>query len=93
MQRHRFDPLSFIFGLLFVAVAGVALLGGDLIVIDDLAWIAPAVLVVAGAVLLLSTARRGGSEEVTDDGPSDERNRAQASASDAPGVGAEADGR
>ena len=93
MQRHRFDPLSFIFGLLFVAVAAVALLGGDLIVINDLAWIAPAVLVVAGAVLLLSTAGRGSSDDVTDDAPDDERYRAQASASDAPGVGSEPDGR
>jgi len=101
MPRHRFDPLSFIFGLLFVAVAGVALVGGDLIVINDLAWIAPAVLVVAGAVLLLSTAGRDSSEDVPDDAPEDapedapgdERSRAQTGASDAPDLGSEADGR
>ena len=93
MQRHRFDPLSFIFGLLFVAVAGVALVGGDLVVINDLAWIAPAVLVVAGAALLFSTAGRGDSDDTPDDVPDDERVRAQVSASDAPDVGSAADGR
>ncbi len=60
MERHRFDPLSFIFGLLFVGVAGVALLSPELIALRDLRWVAPALLVVAGAVLLLSTARRDG---------------------------------
>jgi len=57
MQRHRFDALSFIFGALFVTVAGIALLGPDLVNLQDLRWVAPALLVLAGAVLLLSTAR------------------------------------
>lgn len=57
MERHRFDALSFIFGALFVTVAGIALAGPDLIALRDLRWVAPGLLVLAGAVLLLSTAR------------------------------------
>ena len=68
MQRHRFDPLSFIFGLLFVAVAGVALIGADVLVLRDLTWIAPSLLVIAGAVLLLSS-NRSGSDDTPDDTP------------------------
>ena len=68
MQRHRFDPLSFIFGLLFVAVAGVALIGADVLALRDLTWIAPSLLVIAGAALLLSSARSG-SDDTPDDTP------------------------
>lgn len=93
MQQHRFDPLSFIFGLLFVAVAGVALVGGGLIAFNDLAWIAPAVLVVTGAILLLSTARRTGSDDAPGSEHDGEVDRAQASAADAPDVGSGADRR
>lgn len=70
MQRHRFDPLAFIFGLLFVAVAGVALIGADVLVLRDLTWIAPSLLVIAGAALLLSSARSG-SDDTPDDSPDD----------------------
>ena len=70
MQRHRFDPLAFIFGLLFVAVAGVALIGADVLVLRDLTWIAPSLLVIAGAALLLSSARSG-SDDTPDDTPED----------------------
>jgi hypothetical protein len=82
MERHRFDPLSFIFGLLFVAVAAVALIGVDLLDVRDLAWIAPALLVIAGGALLLSSSRSpagfDGSEEPLG---------GQARASDAPEMG------
>lgn len=67
MQRHRFDPLSFIFGLLFVAIAGVALIDADLLAFGDLAWVAPALLVVAGGALLLSSAGRRGTVDHSDD--------------------------
>lgn len=71
MQRHRFDPLSFIFGLLFVAIAGVALIDADLLAFGDLAWVAPALLVVAGGALLLSSAGRRGTDDRSDDGSGD----------------------
>ena len=107
MQRHRFDPLAFIFGLLFVAVAGVALIGADVLVLRDLTWIAPSLLVIAGAALLLSSARSG--SEDTPEGqvrpephreqhPHEEQRdeelaREQARASHAPGMGPASDER
>ena len=62
MRRHRFDPLSFIFGVLFLAVAAVALIGTEVLALRDLTWIAPSLLVIAGAALLLSSARNGSDD-------------------------------
>jgi hypothetical protein len=58
VERHPFDILSFVFGLLFVLVAIVGLT--DLVELTwfDLRWIGPAVLVGLGLVLV-STAGRG----------------------------------
>ena len=58
MERHRFDPLSFVFGVLFVAVAVLGLVGTRVLDLRDLAWMAPALLVIAGGALLLSSTRR-----------------------------------
>lgn len=101
MQRHRFDPLSFTFGLLFVAVAGVALIGPDLLAFGDLAWVAPALLVVAGAALLLSSAGRSSRDDTPDaadvrtarTGASPDAATEAPRATDAPSMGAEPDGR
>jgi hypothetical protein len=69
MTRHRFDPLSFIFGLLFAGVAAAALIGVEVVALRDLAWIAPSLLVIAGAALLFSSAGRSRSDEVPDGQP------------------------
>lgn len=56
MTRHPFDPLSFVFGVLFVALGATALgglLDSDLLQ-AELVW--PAVLILIGAALLLSLA-------------------------------------
>lgn len=65
MKKHRFDPLSLIFGLLFL-LGGVPLLisssGLDFL---DSNWVFPAFLVVAG-VIVLGTAqlsKRSGDED------------------------------
>ena len=63
MTRHRFDPLSFIFGALFVAVAAIGLIDRELVAIADLRWIAPGLLVAAGALLLVLSARRAGTHD------------------------------
>lgn len=64
MTRHRFDPLSFIFGALFVVVAAVGLIDRELLTVGDLRWIAPGLLVATGALLLVLSGRRtGGSPE------------------------------
>ncbi len=66
MERHRFDALSFVFGLLFVLVALLGLT--DLVEVTwlDLRWIGPAVLVGLGLVLVL-TAGRGRGDRAIDD--------------------------
>ncbi len=63
MTRHPFDPLSFIFGALFVVVAAVGLIDRELLTISDLRWIAPGLLVATGALLLVLSGRRSGSTE------------------------------
>lgn len=58
MTRHRFDPLSFVFGLLFVAVAVAGLTGPWTLRPVDLAWAGPAVLILLGVVVLASGGTR-----------------------------------
>lgn len=96
MTRHRFDPLSFAFGLLFAGVAVVALIGVEVVALRDLAWIAPSLLVIAGAALLFSSAGRSRTEpdapaEATVSPPPADRAAVEpdetARASDAPEMG------
>ena len=57
MKRHRFDPLSFIFGFIFLALAAVLTLEGSF-EIDGagwLKWVAAGVLLVVGVVMLVGT--------------------------------------
>lgn len=58
MKRHPFDLLSFLFGAIFVAVAAAALLGIDLLDLQDVAWVIPTLLVILGAALLAGAAGR-----------------------------------
>ncbi len=57
MKPHRFDPLSFTFGLIFVVAAGILPLGLELGA-SRLKWIAAAVLLFLG-VLMITTSRTG----------------------------------
>ncbi len=58
MKRHPFDPVAFIFGLIFLAV-GVPMAFSDRgLTLFEGRWIAPAVLIIAGVVVLLSTRSR-----------------------------------
>lgn len=58
MKRHVFDPLSFVFGIAFVALAG-ALSTGDIaglrLDVDGLRWAGAAILLVVGVVMLLGS--------------------------------------
>ena len=69
MKRHRFDPLSFIFGMLFL-LGGVPLLisesGFDFFNAD---WMFPAFLVAAGVVVLATAqfTRRDQDDEAVED--------------------------
>jgi len=55
MQRHRLDPLSLVFGLLFVA-AGLLLLSGGPALGHNLPmeWVGPLVAIGLGAILFLA---------------------------------------
>lgn len=55
MKKHRFDPFSFVFGLVFVALATAAALGGT--DFDFEAWVLPASILFLGVGLLLVTIR------------------------------------
>ncbi len=69
MQRHSFDVVSFLFGMLFVGAAAFALAVGDDLPRFDYRWIWPVVIIVAGIGVLVSALFRKRSEpEMADDG-------------------------
>ncbi|HEX9854724.1 MAG TPA: hypothetical protein VGC47_05370 [Acidimicrobiia bacterium] len=56
MQRHEFDPFSFVFGMGFLAV-GLRLVIADGSIFEQ-EWLWPAFLLLSGGVLLVAAARR-----------------------------------
>lgn len=69
VQRHRLDPVSLGFGLLF-AITGIVFLVGDVPAVD-LRLVGPLVILALGLWLLLSvvlTGRRGDDEPAGDPG-------------------------
>ena len=58
MKRHRFDPLSLVFGLIFLLVAGTAVWNQSFRW-DVNAWVLPAAVLFLGIALLASTLRSG----------------------------------
>jgi hypothetical protein len=63
MRRHRFDPISFFFGLVFTALAVWVLFADDLDIFS-VRWLWPLVLIVGGVALLVSLF--GGSGPLSD---------------------------
>lgn len=59
MERHRFDPISFVFGLLLGAIGLAFLLGRIDVGTVDLTWVWPLPLIVVGLLMLLGARRRG----------------------------------
>jgi hypothetical protein len=57
VPRHRFDPLAFVFGAVFVAAGLIVLAGGELI--DEGRALIPAGLIALGVALLVHVGRRG----------------------------------
>ena len=57
MPRHRFDPVAFVFGAVFVAAGLIVLAGGELI--DEGRALIPAGLIALGVALLVHVGRRG----------------------------------
>ncbi len=57
MRRHPFDIFSFVFGLVFVALGLAYLVNDGRWRFDAGPWVWPVVLLVGGAIVLLSTLR------------------------------------
>jgi hypothetical protein len=62
MYRHRFDPVSFIFGLLFVSLAFIAP-AREWLPTDFGRWIVPGAVLLLGIGLTVSAIASGRSEE------------------------------
>lgn len=63
MKQHPFDPVAFVFGLLFVAVGVPLLFSESGLTALEGRWVFPAFLIVAGGIVLGSTRRRERAEE------------------------------
>lgn len=78
MDKHRFDPISFVFGLAFVAIALLFVIPADPWEIYfgglSLGWLWPLVIIGAGVALLAPLLRgtRSAADDATDDDDPDE---------------------
>ena len=63
MKRHPFDPVAFIFGMIFLAVGIPMAFSDSGLTLFEGRWVAPAVLIVAGVVVLLSTRNKQTQDE------------------------------
>ena len=61
MKRHRFDPLSLVFGIIFLLIAGAAVWNQSFRW-DINAWVLPAAVLFLGIALLASTLRSGSQD-------------------------------
>jgi len=64
MERHDFDPVSLIFGLVFLGLASTGLFQTVDLSLIQARWLWPILLIVAGGSVLASSIRR----PVSDDG-------------------------
>ena len=61
MKRHRFDPLSFVFGAIFLLISGAAVWNQSFRW-DINVWVFPAAVLFLGIALLASTLRSGSQD-------------------------------
>ena len=75
MERHDLDPISLVFGIAFLGLASTALFDNIDFAPFEARWVWPLVLIVAGALVLVSSLGRSVSEvesvETTGIAPSD----------------------
>jgi hypothetical protein len=60
MQRHDFDPIAFLFGVVFLGL-GVLFMTDQLAVLNHATWLWPVLLVLLGLAVLVGARGRGGS--------------------------------
>lgn len=63
MQRHRFDPLSFAFGVIFTLLGLLFLVPANPralieLLVDSLRWVWPVTILAIGAAILIPLTRR-----------------------------------
>ncbi len=58
MRRHRFDPLSFIFGIAFLLVAGALSIDGINLTGGWIRWTAAGLLLLFGIVMVFGSRSR-----------------------------------
>lgn len=63
MQLHRFNPVSFIFGILFIGAAAAHYVGDAWDLGLDGRWIWPTLLVVAGIAIVAGSVNALGDRE------------------------------
>jgi hypothetical protein len=62
MRRHDFDPIAFIFGVVFAGL-GVVFMTGNLELLNHAQWLWPGLLVLLGLAVLVGARMRGGTRE------------------------------
>ena len=55
MERHELDPISLVFGILFLALASTALFDNIDLTPFESRWVWPVLLIIAGAAVLVSS--------------------------------------
>lgn len=64
MRRHELDPVSLVFGLVFLVVAATLWLDAPALAVLRLRWLLPALGIVVGVALLGSALRAPDDPEV-----------------------------
>jgi hypothetical protein len=65
MERHDLDPVSLIFGILFLGLASTALFDNIDLTFFEARWVWPMLLIVAGVLVLVSSINRTRAESAT----------------------------
>ena len=63
MKRHDFDPISFVFGAIFVAVSAMVAYGNFVLTTERLRWLGAAFLLALGVGLLVTSTRQARDRE------------------------------
>ena len=66
MKLHKFDVVSFVFGIMFLGLGLTAIFGDEDVTFLEARWVWPAALVVAGLAIVAFTARRAPTRDVTE---------------------------
>ena len=67
MQGHRFDVVSFFFGILFLGLGLTAVFGDEDIVVLEARWVWPSLLVAAGLAIVAFSLVRGRRRDRAED--------------------------